>query len=257
MQRRIHRLASHPHRSVRWPRPPPDEVGRHRCRRDAGRRRGRRARAAGHEVRALGRSTSTSAPGQLDAAPARRRRRQLRRVDRCRRRRDPRGRGFRRQRVGPQRGPRLRRGGAVLVQVSTDYVFDGRRPSRTRPTRRSRRSTPTAGPKRLASGRRGPSARQSYVVGRPGCTASTDATSSGRCRAARGSAGDPRGGRRPARPTDLDRDLAARIETLVTGDEQPGIHHVTNSGTATWSSRTRGAHRSGAAHRRPPPGPHR
>ena len=90
-------------------------------------------------------------------ADAARRRRQLRRVDRRRRRRGARGRRARRQRRRrrPTSRAAARDAGALLVHVSTDYVFDGAHAARptSSPTPTGAALAPTGAPSSPASTR--------------------------------------------------------------------------------------------------------
>ena len=124
--------------------------------------------------------------------------------------------------------------GAELVHVSTDYVFGG---SGDRPYR------PTDPPAPLNAYGRSKAAgewaaraecpatyvvRTSWLYGRHGRNF---------VRTILERAGRPEGlsvvDDQRGQPT-WTLDLADRIEALVSGPEAPGVHHVTNSGTATW-----------------------
>jgi len=124
--------------------------------------------------------------------------------------------------------------GAELVHVSTDYVFDG---SRGRPYRPADPMAPlNAYGRSKAAGEWAARAecaatyvvRTSWLFGRHGRNF---------VRTMLERAGQPGGldvvADQTGQPT-WTLDLATRIEALVTGDARPGVHHVTNSGTATW-----------------------
>ena len=165
-----------------------------------------------------------------------RRGRQLRGVDRRGRRRGaPRG-GDGRERA--RRRQRRRGGGSRRVPrsiyPSTDYVFDGTKEERLRRVRRGRtRSRPTASRSSPARARPRPPTRATSSCARPGCSASTAATSSTRCSASRRTTRRSSwcATRSAARPTPA---ISPQGLVRLLDGEDYGIHHMAGGGRCSW-----------------------
>ena len=124
--------------------------------------------------------------------------------------------------------------GAFTVQVSSDYVFDGRGASRTWSRRRPRRSAPTGAPSSRASTPsppRPPARTPSPAP--PGCSAPTGRTSSRRCSGSRASATrSPSSTTRSAAPPSPATSPPALI--ALAEARAAGIHHVAGGGACSW-----------------------
>ena len=125
-----------------------------------------------------------------------------------------------------------REAGARMVQISTDYVFDGSATTPYAADHPSHRARRTAGRRRRVSGRCGWPILLRWSCGQPGYTAITGRASSRRCcawqRSARPSLWSTI--RRASRPG---RDLCEFIVALFNTELPGGFYHGTNEGEVT------------------------